>query len=62
MKASSDVTKTNKKIKADMHLNMLGKITEENFRRAQQMFQRGKNCMDIRKISDRLYISRKGFF
>lgn len=61
MKASSDVTKMNKNIKADMHVNMLGKSTEENFRRAQQMFQGGKNCMGMRKISDRLYVSRKGY-
>lgn len=61
MKASSDVTKMNKNIKADMHVNMLGNSTEENFRRAQQMFQGGKNWMGMRKISERLYVSRKGY-
>ena len=48
------------KIKLDMNFNMLGKTTEENCQRAQQIFKGGK-LYGMRKISARLYISRKSF-
>ena len=39
---------------------MLGKTTEENSQRAQQIFK-GEKLYGMRKISARLYISRKSF-
>lgn len=49
-----------KLIKVDMNYNMLGKATEENCQRAQQIFK-GEKLYGMREISDRLYISRKSF-
>ena len=48
------------KIKVDMNFNMLRKTTEENYQIAQQIFK-GEKLYGMRKISDRLYISRKSF-
>lgn len=49
-----------KLIKVDINYNMLGKTTEENCQRAQQIFK-GEKLYGMREISDRLYISRKSF-
>lgn len=49
-----------RKIKADVHLNILGKITEENRQRVQPMFN-GKKWIDMGEISGRACVSKKDF-